>query len=237
MRQARCAAATASASKTALRKMPDSGAACRPRARRARRDHSPQRNARRAAGACRRPADGGDRCRDAMPRVSTSPRRRRRMARPDFFASLSPRTLAVAASFADARDRAAGLHDRRHFHQAARCGARSSLATAPRIATALLRWCASREQASAAEITNFLQNYQAALVDGPTPGGLYRVRIAMTRLPRKSWPHRRADAAGAGRGIRRAGRIGRPDGAPTRRLQLVLRLAPGYLAENAAIFL
>ena len=40
-------------------------------------------------------------------------------------------------------------------------------------------------QASAAEITNFLQNYQAALVDGPTPGGLYRVRIAMTSLAKE----------------------------------------------------
>jgi hypothetical protein len=40
-------------------------------------------------------------------------------------------------------------------------------------------------QASAAEITNFLQNYQAALVDGPTPSGLYRVRIAMTSLAKE----------------------------------------------------
>ena len=40
-------------------------------------------------------------------------------------------------------------------------------------------------QASAGEITNFLQNYQAALVDGPTPGGLYRVRVAMTSLAKE----------------------------------------------------
>ena len=40
-------------------------------------------------------------------------------------------------------------------------------------------------EASAAEITNFLQNYQAALVDGPTQGGLYRVRIAMTSLAKE----------------------------------------------------
>ena len=40
-------------------------------------------------------------------------------------------------------------------------------------------------QASAQEITNFLQNYQAALVDGPTPGGLYRVRVAMTSLAKE----------------------------------------------------
>ncbi len=40
-------------------------------------------------------------------------------------------------------------------------------------------------QASAGEITSFLQNYQAALVDGPTPGGLYRVRVAMTSLAKE----------------------------------------------------
>ncbi|MGB6967352.1 MAG: hypothetical protein WBD90_23235, partial [Xanthobacteraceae bacterium] len=40
-------------------------------------------------------------------------------------------------------------------------------------------------QASAAEITNFLQNNQAALVDGPTPGGLHRVRVAMTSLAKE----------------------------------------------------
>jgi hypothetical protein len=39
--------------------------------------------------------------------------------------------------------------------------------------------------ASAAEITDFLQNYQATLVDGPTPGGLYRVRLAMTALAKE----------------------------------------------------
>src|SRR6202167_5815214 len=41
------------------------------------------------------------------------------------------------------------------------------------------------QAASAAEITNFLHNYQAALVDGPTDGGLYRVRIAMKSLAKE----------------------------------------------------
>ncbi len=41
------------------------------------------------------------------------------------------------------------------------------------------------QAASAAEITNFLHNYQAALVDGPTEGGFYRVRIAMTSLAKE----------------------------------------------------
>ena len=40
-------------------------------------------------------------------------------------------------------------------------------------------------QASAAEITKFLENYQATLVDGPRAGGLYRVKIAMTSLAKE----------------------------------------------------
>ena len=40
-------------------------------------------------------------------------------------------------------------------------------------------------QASAAEITKFLENYKATLVDGPKAGGLYRVKIAMTSLAKE----------------------------------------------------
>jgi hypothetical protein len=40
-------------------------------------------------------------------------------------------------------------------------------------------------QASAGEITKFLENYQATLVDGPKAGGLYRVKIAMTSLAKE----------------------------------------------------
>jgi anti-sigma-K factor RskA len=40
-------------------------------------------------------------------------------------------------------------------------------------------------QANAAEITDFLQNYQATVVDGPKPGGLYRVRLAMTTIAKE----------------------------------------------------
>ena len=98
MRPARCAAATVSASRQALRNDPEPGAPPRSGPRRARRDHSPQRNAWRAGAARRGPAHGGDRRRSG----------RRAQARPGaaadwltgFFANLSPRTLAVAASFA-----------------------------------------------------------------------------------------------------------------------------------------
>jgi anti-sigma-K factor RskA len=42
-------------------------------------------------------------------------------------------------------------------------------------------------EASAAEITRFLEKYQAAVVDGPKPGGLYRVRLAVSILARDEY--------------------------------------------------
>jgi hypothetical protein len=38
-------------------------------------------------------------------------------------------------------------------------------------------------QATAADITNFLGAHKAALVDGPRPGSLYRIRLADSKLP------------------------------------------------------
>ena len=108
-----------------------------------------------------------------------------------FFANLSPRTMAVAASFA-------------MLAIALQAVAIVDIFTKPQVGVpgeapgegpiagqggkhkngtfAMVRFA---RQASAAEITNFLQTYQAALVDGPTPGGLYRVRIAMTSLAKE----------------------------------------------------
>ena len=95
-----------------------------------------------------------------------------------FFASLSPRTLAIAASFAVL---AIALQASMLVGFLAEPG--SQLMTTERHGTfAMIRFA---RQASAAEITNFLQNYQATLVDGPTPGGLYRVRVAMTSLAKE----------------------------------------------------
>jgi anti-sigma factor RsiW len=39
-------------------------------------------------------------------------------------------------------------------------------------------------QATAADITKFLNAYKVSVVDGPRPGGLYRVRLAMTGMPK-----------------------------------------------------
>ncbi len=82
----------------ALRQDPDLARHARSGPRGACRNHSPQRNARRAVAARGGPADGGDRRRGGR-RAQARTGRRRRLA-DGFFANLSPRTLAVAASFA-----------------------------------------------------------------------------------------------------------------------------------------
>jgi hypothetical protein len=102
-----------------------------------------------------------------------------------FVASFSPRTLAVAASLAvlaiavqagllvgminkplAGGDETASIRSERSVHGT----------------FAMVRFA---RQASAAEITKFLETYQATLVDGPRAGGLYRVRIAMSSLAKE----------------------------------------------------
>src|SRR5262249_46388985 len=39
-------------------------------------------------------------------------------------------------------------------------------------------------QASAADVTKFLETHKAAIVDGPKPGGLYRIRVSAAALPK-----------------------------------------------------
>lgn len=39
-------------------------------------------------------------------------------------------------------------------------------------------------QASAADVTKFLDGHKAAIVDGPKPGGLYRIRVSAAALPK-----------------------------------------------------
>ena len=102
----------------------------------------------------------------------------------NFVASFSPRTLAVAASVAtlaialqafflvgmltkpQTADETASIANERPAHGT----------------FAMVRFA---RQASAAEITKFLETYQATLVDGPKEGGVYRVRIAMTSLAKE----------------------------------------------------
>ena len=100
-----------------------------------------------------------------------------------FFANLSPRTLAVTASFATLAIALQAVMIVDIFTKPESSLQQAGLGAEHRHGTfAMVRFA---RQASAAEITNFLQNYQAALVDGPTDGGLYRVRIAVTRLAKE----------------------------------------------------
>jgi len=100
-----------------------------------------------------------------------------------FFANLPPRTLAVAASFAVLAIALQAFMIVDIFTKPRPSSEEAALSGTPRHgAFAMVRFA---QAASAAEITKFLQSYQAALVDGPTEGGLYRVRIAMGALAKE----------------------------------------------------
>jgi hypothetical protein len=107
-----------------------------------------------------------------------------------FIASLSPRTLAVAASFAVL---AIGLQSVMLVDVFTKPQAVEPQAPVYRGLGAegggtftMVRFA---RQATAAEITSFLQNYQAALVGGPTAAGLYRVRVATSSLAKAEVAH------------------------------------------------
>jgi hypothetical protein len=108
-----------------------------------------------------------------------------------FFASLSPRTMAVAASCATL---VIGLQAILLADVFTRSPVQSqSPAQSPAQAPvyrglgassgsfAMVRFA---RQANAGDITSFLQHYQATVVDGPTMGGVYRVRVATNKLPK-----------------------------------------------------
>jgi anti-sigma-K factor RskA len=100
-----------------------------------------------------------------------------------FIASLSPRTLAFAASLAVA---AIALQAFLLVGQFTKPAAYETASTNTAIhghgTYAMVRFA---REASAAEITRFLEDYKATLVDGPKPGGFYRVRIAMTSVAKE----------------------------------------------------
>lgn len=102
----------------------------------------------------------------------------------EFFASLSPRTLAWSAGAAALaivlqaaviggivlKEQSAGSYQT----------ASVSGSAIGEGAYALIRF---QPQASAAEVTNFLETNKLSIAGGPAAGGLYRVRIAATNLP------------------------------------------------------
>jgi len=98
----------------------------------------------------------------------------------DFFSRLAPRTVAwAAAAAAVALVLQAGVIanlavGQRTFEVAGAHPAQHA-ATADARADALIRFA---PQASADEVTKFLESNKATVVDGPMSGGLYRIRIA-----------------------------------------------------------
>ena len=102
-----------------------------------------------------------------------------------FFASLSPRTLTWSASAAAlAILLQAGLIAGIMLKEKNAGGYETASAptnVAGAGAYALIRF---QPQASAADIANFLETNKLSISDGPSAGGLYRVRIAATKLPK-----------------------------------------------------
>ena len=103
----------------------------------------------------------------------------------EFFASLTPRTLAFsAAAAALALLLQAGvitgvlLNDSKTGYQTASAPS-SSPATAG--SYAMVRFA---PQATATDITQFLDTNKLAVTGGPAPGGMYRVKVAVTGIPK-----------------------------------------------------
>ena len=107
-----------------------------------------------------------------------------------FFASLSPRTMAMAASFAvlaigvqtvmlvDVYTKPQVVEQQAPVFRGLGGDHNGSFAK--------VRFA---REASATEITNFLRTYQASVVDGPTANGFFRVRVAMTSLAKEEVVH------------------------------------------------
>ena len=103
----------------------------------------------------------------------------------EFLTSLSPRTLAFSAGAAAfalllqagviaavlVGDKNAGYQTASHGPTATAEGAHALIRFAP--------------NATAADITKLLEGNQATLVSGPAAGGIYRVRVAVTGLPKE----------------------------------------------------
>jgi hypothetical protein len=101
-----------------------------------------------------------------------------------FIAGFTPRTLAVAASFAVA---AIALQAFLLVNMATKPQVTFETAGLNPTTTghgtfAMVRFA---REASAGEITRFLEEYHATLVDGPKPGGFYRVRLTMKTLAKE----------------------------------------------------
>ena len=108
----------------------------------------------------------------------------------EFFASLSPRALAwsaTGAAFAILLQ--AGLLAGLVVNERATTGyeTASAPATAAQGSFAMVRFAA---QASSTDVTAFLQANNLTVTGGPAAGGLYRVRVAESKLPKEQLAER-----------------------------------------------
>ena len=94
-------------------------------------------------------------------------------------ASFSPRTLAAAASIAAV---AIGLQGFMLIEKFSAGRQTAGLGSAGSGHFAMVRFV---RQANAGEITDFLQSYQATVVDGPQPDGGYRVKIGLAAVAKE----------------------------------------------------
>ena len=103
----------------------------------------------------------------------------------EFFASLTPRTLALASGAAVLAILVqAGFIAGVMLNETKTSGYQTASAptTAPDAGTfALIRFA---PQASADDVTKFLETNKLSIASGPTAGGLYKVRVAVTGIPK-----------------------------------------------------
>jgi len=102
----------------------------------------------------------------------------------EFFASLTPRTLALASGAAALAILVQAGFIAGVMLNETKIGGYQT-ASAPTITDAgtfaLIRFA---PQASADEVTKFLESNKLSIASGPTAGGLYKVRIAVTGIPK-----------------------------------------------------
>jgi hypothetical protein len=106
----------------------------------------------------------------------------------EFFANLSPRTLAWSASVAALAIllQAGLIADIVLREGSAPTPVSYQKMSVPNAVSgdgsyALIRF---QPQASAADISKFLETNKLSIADGPTPGGLFRVRVSATKVPK-----------------------------------------------------
>jgi hypothetical protein len=101
----------------------------------------------------------------------------------EFVASLTPRTLAFAAAAAVlALVLQAGVITGVLLNENTPGGYQT--ASAPSSTSGSFAMIRFSPQATAADVTKFLEANKLSIASGPAPGGLYRVRVAVTGLPK-----------------------------------------------------